>query len=168
MRKIKFLTVGVLVLALAACNEKKTTEKALESTDKPAVETAVTTKANLFGSWELIAIHTQETADKKLEELFPGKKPMLSFEGNLMVHGNDGCNALTGTYEVKENNGISIGDKLGATRMFCEGVADAAFTKGLTEVTNYEITESALLFKNGDKVVMEFKQIHPDIEQEVK
>lgn len=169
MKKIKILTVALMVLALAACNEKKGTEKAPESTaDTPAVETAVTTKANLFGSWELVAIHTEETADKKIEELFPGKRPSLSFEDNLMVHGNDGCNALTGAYEVKENNGIAIGDKLGATRMFCEGVSDVAFTKGLSQVTNYEITESALLFKNGDKVVMEFKQIDPAIQQEVK
>lgn len=169
MKKIKMLTMGLLVLTLASCNEKKGTEKAPElEVETPVVETAVTTKANLFGSWELVAIHTEDTADKKIEELFPGQRPTLSFEGNLMVHGNDGCNTLTGEYEVKENNGIVIGDKLGATRMFCEGVADVAFTKGLTEVTNYEITESALLFKNGAKVVMEFKQINPDIQQEVK
>lgn len=168
MKRIKVLTVGAMILALAACNEKKSTEQAPEAAAAPVVETAVTTKMSLVGSWELIAIHTADTADKKLEELFPGKKPTLNFEGNAMVHGTDGCNNITGEYEMKENNGIAIGDKLAATRMFCEGVADFAFTKGLTEVTNYEITESALIFKNGDQVVMEFKQITPAIDQEVK
>ncbi len=168
MKKIKFLTVGLMALALTACNEKKSTEKAPETVEEPVVETAVITKAKLFGSWELIAIHTEETTDKKIEDLFPGKRPTLSFEGNLMVHGNDGCNNLNGEYEIKENNGIVIGDKLASTRMFCDGVSDFAFTKGLTEVTNYEITESALIFKKGDQVVMEFKQISPDIQPEVK
>ncbi|MGG5507977.1 MULTISPECIES: META domain-containing protein [unclassified Myroides] len=168
MKKMKFLTVGLMALALTACNEKKTTEKASENVDEVGVETAVTTQAKLFGSWELISIHTEETTDKKIEDLFPGKRPTLNFEGNLMVHGNDGCNNLTGEYELKENNGIVIGDKLASTRMFCEGVSDFAFTKGLTEVTNYEITESALLFKKGNEVVMEFKQVSPDIQPEVK
>ena len=168
MKKMKFVAMGLMALAMVACNEKKTTEKAPESADEPVEETAITTKANLVGSWELIAIHTAETADKKLEELFPGKKPALNFEGNLMVHGNDGCNNLTGEYELKDNNGIAIGEKLASTRMFCDGVSDVVFTKGLTEVTNYEITESALIFKNGDKVVMEFKQVSPDIQPEVK
>ncbi|WP_410880607.1 META domain-containing protein [Myroides sp. DW712] len=167
MKRIKFLTLGLLFITVAACNEKKSAEKALEA-ENAAVETTVTTKMNLVGSWELIAIHTTDTADKELEDLFPGKKPTLNFEGNAMVHGTDGCNNITGEYEMKENNGIAIGDKLAATRMFCEGVADFAFTKGLTEVTSYEITESALLFKNGDQVVMEFKQITPVIDQEVK
>lgn len=171
MKRIKFLTLGLMFVTLAACNEKKSAEKAPEAAENPVVETAVTTKMNLVGSWELIAIHTADTADtadKKLEDLFPGKKPTLNFEGNAMVHGTDGCNNITGEYEMKENNGIAIGDKLAATRMFCEGVADFAFTKGLTEVTSFEITESALLFKNGDQVVMEFKQITPAIDQEVK
>ncbi|WP_236594033.1 META domain-containing protein [Myroides odoratus] len=168
MKRMRVLTAGLMVLALTACNEKKSTENAPEAAAAPVVETTVTTKANLVGSWELIAIHTEDTADKKVEDLFPGKKPTLNFEGESMVHGTDGCNNITGEYEVKEYNGIAIGDKLAATRMFCEGVADVAFTKGLTEVTNYEITESALLFKKGDKVVMEFKQITPAIDQEVK
>ncbi len=164
MKRMKVLTAALMVLALTACNEKKSTEKAPDAAETPVVETAVTTKMNLVGSWELIAIHTEETAGKSLEELFPGKKPTLNFEGDSSVHGTDGCNTITGEYERKDQNGISIGDKLAATRMFCEGVADAAFTKGLTEVANYEITESALLFKNGDKVVMEFKQITPVID----
>lgn len=168
MKKIKILTAGVVFLALAACNEKKEIEKAPDTVVEPVVEATVITKGKLFGSWELIAIHTTDTADKKVEELFPGKKPTLNFEGNLMVYGNDGCNNLTGEYEMKDNNGIAIGDKLASTRMFCEGVSDFAFTKGLSEVTNYEITESALLFKKGDKVVMEFKQVTPAIQQEVK
>lgn|GEM_PF-291092 len=168
MKRTKVWAIGIMILALAACNEKKSTEKAPETAESLTVETAVTTQMNLVGSWELIAIHTADTADKQLDELFPGKKPTLNFEGNAMVHGTDGCNNITGEYEVKENNGIAIGDKLAATRMFCEGVADFAFTKGLTEVTNYEITESALIFKNGDQVVMEFKQITPAIDQEVK
>ena len=164
MKRMKVLVAGLMILTLAACNEKKSTEKAAEVAETPVVETTVTKKMNLVGSWELIAIHTEDTADKKIEELFPGKKPTLNFEGDAMVHGTDGCNNISGEYEIKENNGISIGDKLAATRMFCEGVADFAFTKGLTEVTNYEITESALIFKNGDKIVMEFKQITPVID----
>ncbi len=164
MKKMNVLIAALLVMTLTACNEKKSTEQAptTETIETPVVEKVVAAQENLFGSWELIAIHTEETADKKVEELFPGKKPTLNFEGNLKVHGTDGCNNLTGEYEIKANNEIVIGDKLAATRMFCEGVSDFAFTKGLIEVTNYEITESALIFKKGDKILMEFKQIKPE------
>lgn len=112
---------------------------------------------SLEGTWELATITTPETSGKSLTELYPNKIPMLVFETKeKKVYGNDGCNNLSGVYDIKSDNGIKIGDKLASTLMFCNGVADRAFMDGLNSVTKFDIQGDELLLISGDIVVMKF------------
>ncbi|WP_158210853.1 META domain-containing protein [Myroides phaeus] len=161
MKKTVLMLAFAFSVAFVGCNDKKEAKE--EVTTEQEATTDVTKEAtaeveSINQAWELAAITTADTEGKTLDELFPNKKPALTFEGTDSVHGTDGCNNITGTYEAKENNGIAIGDKLAATRMFCEGVSDVAFNKALQSATSYEIKDGELNFIAADKVVLKFKK----------
>ncbi len=160
MKKTALMLAFALSIVFVGCNDKKENKEEVKTEQEATTETATTTEnSDLNHSWELTAITTADSEGKTLEQLFPGKKPALTFEGTDSVHGNDGCNSLTGGYEAKENNGIAIGDKFAVTKMYCEGVSDNAFHTALQSVTSYEIKDGELNFIAGDKVVLKFKNV---------
>lgn len=160
MKKTALMLAFALSIVFVGCNDKKENKEEVTTEQEATTETAAATdNSELNQAWELAAITTADTEGKTLEELFPGKKPALTFEGTDSVYGTDGCNSITGTYEAKENNGIAIGDKFAVTRMFCEGVADAAFHTALQSTTSYEVKDGELNFIAGDKVVLKFKKV---------
>ncbi|MTG98320.1 META domain-containing protein [Myroides albus] len=160
MKKTVFILASILSFAVVSCKDKQATTETPE-TNQETTQTEVQvekTESKLTGSWELLAVTTPAAEGKTVDQLFPNKKPSLTFSGENQLNGNDGCNNIMGEYESKENNGIAIGDKLAATKMFCEGVADTVFMQGLTSVTKYDIVGDELLFISGDIVVMKFKK----------
>ena len=150
---------SVLLLSFVACNKKEKAQDG-ESIATEVVEEEIIVTEGLSGSWELSEINTEDAKGKTLIELYPENLPSLTFEGDLQVNGNDGCNNLMGTYDLSDNNGIAIGEKLASTRMFCQGVADVAFNKALLEVNNYAIDGDALVFKSNDNVLLKFKKVN--------
>lgn len=93
--------------------------------------------AKLDGEWELDHLATNENA---LEKLFPNKLPTIRFNTQRShVSGNDGCNQYNGTYTL---NGYSLRfGAMASTRMYCEGVNEAAFFQALEKINKYSISE---------------------------
>ncbi len=159
MKKTVVLFGSALLLMFAACNKKEKTQD-IEPISTEVVEEDVVVIEGLTGSWELSEINTADAKGKTVKELYPGNLPSLTFENGLQVNGNDGCNNLMGSYDLGDNNAISIGEKLASTRMFCEGVADIAFNQALKETNNYSIDENTLVFKSNDNVVLKFNRVN--------
>lgn len=150
MKKSLLIAVCGISLLTIGC---KTTQNAQGKSEQTMSQNG----ESLEGAWELAVITTPETSGNSLTELYPNKTPRLIFETKEnKVYGNDGCNNLSGTYDPKADNGIKIGDKLAATLMYCDGVADGAFMEGLKSVTKFDIQGDELLFISGDIVVMKF------------
>lgn len=111
--------------------------------------------STLAGTWELEEFIGKDKSMKSLADRFPNKIPMLTFQGNR-VSGNDGCNGFNGAY-------ISVGSSLtmknlASTKMFCEGVDDAAFMDRFNNVNKYEIINGKLVLFANDVKTMVFKQ----------
>ncbi|MEC4114890.1 META domain-containing protein [Myroides pelagicus] len=159
MKKTVLLLAAVLTIGFVSCNDKQKKEETAttEQVAETAKEEAKTTNT-LEGSWELVSITSAGAEGKATDQLYPNKKPALTFEEEGKLYGNDGCNNLMGTFENKEANGLTIGDNLAGTKMFCEGVADALFTETLLSVTKYEIVDEQLVLTAGDVVVLTFKK----------
>lgn len=156
---------GILLLAImaftVACN---TTKKTTTKTDE-TVEITNVTEEELQGNWTLDFIDSANQKGKKLNEMFPNKLPNLNFNtSDSTVYGSDGCNRISGSYEVKNGNEISIGDKLASTMMACQGVEDHAFNQTLSKATKFTISDGKLLFLSDDVVIMRFVKEQSNIE----
>lgn len=111
--------------------------------------------STLAGTWELQEFIGKDKSMKSLEDRFPNKKPMLTFQNN-MVSGNDGCNSLSGAY-------IAVGKSLtmknvASTKMFCNGVDDAAFMDRFNNVNKFEIKNGQLILYANDIKTMVFSK----------
>lgn len=153
MRKILFLLSGVLALTATSCKIVGESTTPLPS----SVEKKVDKSKHLEGEWMLSSITTLNTVGKDLKALYSIKIPSLKFEvKDRKVYGNDGCNNIHGAFELKNTNGIKIGDKMASTMMFCEGVADRDFINGLQSVTTYDVVDGKLLLRSGENIIMIF------------
>ncbi|MDM1376279.1 META domain-containing protein [Myroides marinus] len=150
MKKTLLVFASVLALSVVSC------KTAGEITETP-VEKKVDMRKQLDGEWVLSSITTPSTAGKDFKALFSMKTPTLNFEvkGNK-VFGNDGCNNIHGSFEVKVGNVIKLGDKMASTMMFCDGVADREFMDALKSTTNYDIVDEKLVLRSGDIIVLTF------------
>lgn len=147
----KMITLAAVLAFTVACNTTKT------NTDKTNPKMEATSATLLEGSWKLDFIDETASQGKDLKTLFPGKTPGLTFDANQKrVHGNDGCNNINGTYEIKNGNEIKIGDKLASTLMACDGVSDRAFYDALTRTNKFDSNGNQLVFLTDDVVVMRF------------
>ena len=149
--KKSILMVAILAFTVA-CN---TTKNKTESTK--TTEVTVTNKEDLQGGWTLEFMDSTTANGKKLNEMFPNKLPNLNFNtADSTVFGTDGCNRISGGYEVKNDNQIIIGDKLASTMMACNGVDDYAFKQALSKATKFTISDGKLLLLSDDIVIMRF------------
>ncbi|MDM1383419.1 META domain-containing protein [Myroides marinus] len=150
MKKTLLVFASVLALSVVSC------KTAGEITETP-VEKKVDMRKQLDGEWVLNSITTPSTAGKDFKALFSMKTPTLKFEvkGNKFF-GNDGCNNIHGSFEVKAGNVIKLGDKMASTMMFCHGVADREFMDALKSTTNYDIVDEKLVLRSGDIIVLTF------------
>lgn len=152
MKKTLLLLSGVFALTVTSC-------KTAGEITTVQVEKTVDMSKHLEGEWVLSSITTPSTTGKEMKTLFSMKQPSLKFEvKDKKVYGNDGCNNIHGSFELKANNGIAVGDKMASTMMFCEGVADRDFMQGLKTVTNYDVVDGQLILSSGDVVIMTFNK----------
>lgn len=80
----------------------------------------------------------------------------LLFATPNRVTGSTGCNRLTGTYELLDGNKIRF-SPLATTRMLCpDSDRETRFTKALSTVETYNVTDEILTFSNGKTVVARF------------
>lgn len=81
----------------------------------------------------------------------PVNSPVLIFTDSAAVNGTGGCNHFFGSYEANSDGTITV-NTVGMTRMLCP---DASFEDKYIDilggVTAFEVTESSLILKHGEK-----------------
>lgn len=154
MRKNLIVLSAIIAVTAMSCK----TAKIQDTVDTNKTEQAMHDQLN--GSWKLAYINPSLAQEKSLKDLFPGKTPALHFDiAGKSVNGNDGCNNIFGSYQTSGLNGITIGDKLAATMMFCQGVSDQLFMSALKQTTKFTIEQGQLIFSNKDQVIAKFDQV---------
>ncbi len=148
-----------ILLAIVAIGILSFSCKTIKSSTKEThVETMNYNK--LEGGWTLESIVVSGTEEKKISELFPNKLPTINFDiTEQKVFGNNGCNSYNGPLEVRDNKSLKIGaEKMATTMMFCDGVDDRSFMRGLGMVTDYKIEGNKLLMIHDGTVIMIFEK----------
>ena len=84
--------------------------------------------------------------------------PYLTFVDDEKVAGNNGCNNIAGTYSLNGRMLLFDTEKFISTRMFCEGVDEAAFVNALKTINGYGVINDGtkLVLLTGDIVSMSF------------
>lgn len=83
----------------------------------------------------------EKTVDNNEELVFPLEESSFSitFNEEGQVSGTTDCNNFFGSYELKDNNGLSFGP-LASTKMFCENSQENIFTAWLAEADSYSFS----------------------------
>ena len=106
--------------------------------------------------WEMSYIQPLDRSMKTIEDRFPQGLPNLEIS-DQSVHGSTGCNRFNGGI-ILNGDALSF-DKLGMTRMFCEGVEENLFTSNLEKVTKYSIeNDELILYSKENMVLFRFKK----------
>ncbi|MEL1245867.1 META domain-containing protein [Flavobacterium sp. DGU11] len=94
--------------------------------------------------WELSSINGQKVdAGSNRNGL-----PTASFNTELKISGNGGCNTYSGSYNLNENEGINISQVM-STKMFCEGSIENEYFKELGKVNMAKIDKDKLTLMEG-------------------
>jgi heat shock protein HslJ len=121
--------------------------------DNDNAHTKVNDQPALNGEWQLEYIAGQHTA---LDSLFPGRKPLLVLQTTeKQLHGNSGCNSISGTFEFTPS-AISFKGPIVMTKMFCPGDGEKIFLETLQSVNNYAATGTTLTLIKDDVAEMRF------------
>ncbi|WP_113662404.1 META domain-containing protein [Pedobacter nanyangensis] len=148
-KSILIITMGI---ALAACSATKTDEKATDTTATAAQQGQSAIVVDLFDKeWKLKELNGKAIV---LDTAFK-KEPQMVFqkEGNKLV-GNGGCNSFSGSYQLKDANGITLSEGA-ATMMACPNLKiEGDFFAALKQVRSYRIENSSLLLDNEKKEVL--------------
>ena len=149
--KKSILLVAILAVTVSCNTFKKST------TTGNNTEMTTANEKDLQGNWTLDFIDPATANGKSLKEMFPQKLPSLNFNtADYTVHGNNGCNTINGSYEIKKGNQIKIGDRIASTMMACEGVEDYTFNQALQKFSKFTISDGKLVFLADDIVIMRF------------
>lgn len=144
--KLSIFIIAVLSVFVSSCSDtKKTTSTAKEHSGNEAL---------FKQEWKLTEVEGQPV---------PGEsKAMLIFsEGEPgKVRGSSGCNSITGTFELKEKDGIQF-SPFASTKMACvdENVntLESNFLAVLSKVTSWQTEQNSLLLKSGETILAKLK-----------
>ncbi|MGY6562508.1 MAG: META domain-containing protein [Luteibaculaceae bacterium] len=123
----------------------------------PEVKLIDNSSVTLEGNWRLSKL---EGGKKPLELLFPNGFPDITFDlDQQRISGNNGCNSYFGKFKANIAEGdFALQGPLGATRMYCEEVADDLFMQILENVTRFDIQENQLTVYNKQTVLAVFSR----------
>lgn len=111
---------------------------------------------SLVGTWELDYI---DNSGGNFNELYPNKKPTISFDGSSSkVTGNGGCNNYNTNVEINGKN-IHFGP-IASTRMACAGNGESLFFQTLEKINVQSVHGDQLTLIVGDIAKMRFKKIN--------
>ncbi|WP_206367254.1 META domain-containing protein [Sphingobacterium sp. SGR-19] len=131
MKKINFVYLGLLVMLLASCAVRKSSNNGV---------------SDLVGKkWQLVELHGKPVAAK-----VNGKMPFLKLEEKSdRYSASGGCNGIGGEYTLEKNNGITFSRGM-STMMAC---ADMSIENGLRtlfdEVDTYAVNENTMRLSKG-------------------
>ena len=148
----KVILIVAVAASLGACNNTNT-KNTPEQTDSAAKKTEATpTAVDLYGTeWKLLELDGKAVT---FDAAFKKEAFLVLEKETSGLHGNGGCNGFSGTYKLKENNGIEllVG---GATLMACPNLAiETQFHDALEQAKNYQIEGNTLLLNNEAKKVL--------------
>lgn len=111
---------------------------------------------SLDGTWE--ANYLMPTSAKSFDELFPGKKPSITFDSRQgKAGGMSGCNQFNCSFSI-DGNAINFGESMAVTKKNCVHGQDGeqAFLETLKRINKYSIAEDGktLNLLQGDIAVM--------------
>jgi heat shock protein HslJ len=130
---VKIFVLISLVMLMSAC---KSSSK-LDAKDQLTVS-----------AWELNTLQGKTVDGRE----FMNGMPFLVFSKDGRLSGSTGCNSMSGTYELKNNN-ISLNP--GAmTRMACPGNGEMLFLEAMRKVKNLEIAGGKLVLQDGTTEIM--------------
>lgn len=104
--------------------------------------------------WVLVEIDGKDVSAFDFNE-----EPYLEFNPvEARISGHASCNNFFGRYELLSGKGISMGEKMGLTRKFCEGNdLEDIFLEALKTAEQYEVSDETLILKGGGKILAKLK-----------
>lgn len=153
----------ILVLFFTGCTTQKATESNQETemsmeNQNTNGSSLVQPKDPLLGKWQLKYLSPTSGRDISHYKI---QKPYLNFVDEHKVAGNNGCNNIAGAYIADESKINFETSKFASTRMFCEGVDEAAFLTALGTANRYTVMEDGLKLNllTDDVVILSFTKV---------
>lgn len=146
MRKYIVLSLLIAILLAPATMDarkkkdkkynKKTVnvEKVTANVDQPMREIAITNPAQqLYGEWDIMTMRKKKVYTMERAYLY------LDFSGGNKVYGNNGCNTINGTFQLKGNE-LMFSDFI-STERSCHNVTnEKTIMHNLSDVRRYTLT----------------------------
>ena len=145
MRKYIVLSLLIAVLMAPAtmdAHKKKdkklekhrvTVENVVSDVDQPMREVTITDPAKqLYGEWDIVSLRKKAVITLERAYLY------LDFAGGNKVYGNNGCNTINGTFQLKGNS-LKFGDFITSTES-CQNVThERTIMNALSDVRRYKL-----------------------------
>jgi heat shock protein HslJ len=134
IKKIAVVTLTVFVL-LAACTPSGSPKKSIDL--EPLYS----------GVWRLVAYGS----DDGVSIVTPGLPTFISFQRDVNLSGNAGCNNFFGTFKAVDDGSFTVEGPLGSTLMFCDQFMEeeATFLASLQSAERFD-------FNDMDQLVIQF------------
>lgn len=106
----------------------------------------------VYGKWVLSSL----TGLKGALSQFSKGMPNIDLNATAnSISGFGGCNTLNGSFAIVDGKKIKI-EKLGTTKMFCEGIPEAAFLTALRSADSFAIVNGKLQLKANGAILATF------------
>lgn len=148
--KIRNQILAGIILAFGGISVNCSTSSTVIRSDDSRVQNATFVHAPLKETrWDLVQL-----MGKPLPDTIGRKEIFITFRTDeSRMEGNGGCNAFSGTYELK-NNRISIGPVV-STKMFCPSLQlENEFFRALSAANHYYIKSDSLYLTEGKVLVL--------------
>ncbi len=145
----KSILIITLAIAVAACSATKTENTTTDTTATAAQQGQAALVVDLFDKeWKLKELNGKAVV---LDTAFKREPQMVFQKESGKLIGNGGCNSFSGTYKVKDGNGIELSEGA-ATMMACPNLKiEGEFFAVLKQVKSYRIENGSLLLDNDKK-----------------
>ena len=115
-------------------NKKTVKVDNIANAEQPMQEVAVTNAAKqLYGEWDIVSIRKKKVYTLERAYLY------LDFAGGNKVYGNNGCNAINGTFQLSGNN-MQFNDFISTDRSCHNVTNEKTIMHALADVRRYTLT----------------------------
>ncbi|GHT05777.1 hypothetical protein AGMMS49525_13430 [Bacteroidia bacterium] len=143
-KKLVFVAMVAIVLGMSACSSKK--EVGTSATRVGASTQPVIATQNLTGKqWLLVELNGKPITPPANAAI----TAFLKFNPDGTVSGNAGCNAVNGSYSLKEGNRIHFEKMVTTMKMCLDMETETNMLKVLEIADNYNVTASTLILNRA-------------------
>ena len=152
--RLNVLLFAVVLLILFSCKSRNVKhETTIEEVKKENSKPTNSIVKEIVGAYE-VYFHSE------MGEII-GFNPMVNFEKLGKISGFNGCNRFFGQF--LPNSGDKVFDKLGSTRMACQGekqTMETLFMSSMRQITDIQLIDSSFVsFISGENVVMKARKV---------